>query len=322
MPAFTSIATGLGLASTAGGVLSNLFDGGDDSTGDAYTQAAQIQAQAAREAAAQQERFYQQARADVAPWRETGGAAATQKAGLWGLPGYTALDPTATLKATPGYDWLRTQGLEALDRSGLARGMNLSGAQTKGITDYGQNLALTKAWQPYVAGLTDMSNSGLQAGGMSGNWAMNTGQQQGGYTMAGGQATASGLVNSANANLAADQTANRNLMQSLGMMGGLAGGLSNMWNSGGSGSNYSFTTPTMPNLTGYGSSAYPGFQMPNLNTGYMQGLGMYADGGLVPDTKPIIVGERGPEVFVPDRPGYVVPNYALPFVQDKYRWYQ
>ena len=37
----------------------------------------------------------------------------------------------------------------------------------------------------------------------------------------------------------------------------------------------------------------------------------YANGGRPPKGRPSIVGERGPELFVPDSAGTVVPNHAM-----------
>ena len=39
--------------------------------------------------------------------------------------------------------------------------------------------------------------------------------------------------------------------------------------------------------------------------------GFFADGGRPPVGRPSVVGERGPELFVPDRAGTIVPNNAL-----------
>jgi len=41
------------------------------------------------------------------------------------------------------------------------------------------------------------------------------------------------------------------------------------------------------------------------------GFGQFADGGRPPVGRPSIVGERGPELFVPDRAGTIIPNKAL-----------
>ena len=37
----------------------------------------------------------------------------------------------------------------------------------------------------------------------------------------------------------------------------------------------------------------------------------FADGGRPPVGRPSIVGERGPELFMPDRAGTIIPNHAL-----------
>jgi len=74
-----------------------------------------------------------------------------------------------------------------------------------------------------------------------------------------------------------------------------------LWGGGGGGG-YSPYTPS--GLTPTYTS--PGYQP----GGY--GYQNYALGGRVPDNgRPIVVGEQGPEIFVPNQPGYVVPNHAL-----------
>jgi hypothetical protein len=40
-------------------------------------------------------------------------------------------------------------------------------------------------------------------------------------------------------------------------------------------------------------------------------LGHFAEGGPMPSNMPAIVGERGPEIFMPSTPGHVVPNHRL-----------
>ena len=39
--------------------------------------------------------------------------------------------------------------------------------------------------------------------------------------------------------------------------------------------------------------------------------GSFANGGRPPVGRPSIVGERGPELFVPDRAGTIIPNHAM-----------
>jgi phage-related minor tail protein len=40
-------------------------------------------------------------------------------------------------------------------------------------------------------------------------------------------------------------------------------------------------------------------------------MNSFANGGRPPVGRPSVVGERGPEVFVPDRKGTIIPNHAL-----------
>ena len=40
-------------------------------------------------------------------------------------------------------------------------------------------------------------------------------------------------------------------------------------------------------------------------------MGSFADGGRPPVGRASLVGERGPELFVPDRAGTIIPNHAM-----------
>lgn len=45
--------------------------------------------------------------------------------------------------------------------------------------------------------------------------------------------------------------------------------------------------------------------------GLLNLLPFFADGGRPPVGRPSVVGEKGPELFMPDRPGTIIPNHAL-----------
>ena len=49
----------------------------------------------------------------------------------------------------------------------------------------------------------------------------------------------------------------------------------------------------------------------SLSTGSSYGLKARAMGGDVSSNAPYIVGEQGPELFVPNRSGSIIPNHAL-----------
>lgn len=65
---------------------------------------------------------------------------------------------------------------------------------------------------------------------------------------------------------------------------------------------------TMSRINGGG-----GFDLGKSLTGALAGLfgGAYADGGRPPMGRVSLVGERGPELFVPDAAGTIIPNHAL-----------
>lgn len=190
------------------GIFDSIFGGGG---GEAASKAADAQVRMAMMAAAVQQAMYSQARADVEPWRTAGGAAVGQQAGLLGLPGYTALDPTSVLKATPGYQWGLGQGLEGLARYGAATGLGQSGAALKGANNWAQNYALQQAWNPYQQNLQNLSGAGLNAGTFTGSAGIKTGQLIGEDYMAAGQAQAQGIMQAYNA----QQQQNANLFGGL-----------------------------------------------------------------------------------------------------------
>jgi phage-related minor tail protein len=62
----------------------------------------------------------------------------------------------------------------------------------------------------------------------------------------------------------------------------------------------------MMQLFSMGMKAFGGFGGPQLLAG-----GSFADGGEPPVGVPSLVGERGPELFVPSRAGTIIPNHQL-----------
>jgi hypothetical protein len=62
-------------------------------------------------------------------------------------------------QASPGYNFRLNEGTKALDRSAASKGMLLSGAQTKAVTDYGQNTA-SQEWGNYINQLMGLSGQG------------------------------------------------------------------------------------------------------------------------------------------------------------------
>ena len=66
------------------------------------------------------------------------------------------------------------------------------------------------------------------------------------------------------------------------------------------------------NIFGGGpSNAAPLITEGVFSTGFDTSLLSYANGGRPPVGRPSIVGERGPELFVPDKAGTIIPNHAI-----------
>jgi hypothetical protein len=68
----------------------------------------------------------------------------------------------ANFQTSPGYNFRLNEGTKALDRSAASKGMLLSGAQTKAVTDYGQNTA-SNEWGNYINQLFQLSGLGASS---------------------------------------------------------------------------------------------------------------------------------------------------------------
>ena len=109
---------------------------------DATTQAANISAQAQREALALQQRMYEEGVARQQPWLQAGTGAINRLAAGLGKGGEFATPFSQTnWMQDPGYGFRMSEGMKALERSAAARGGLLSGATLKGIQRYGQDVA-------------------------------------------------------------------------------------------------------------------------------------------------------------------------------------
>jgi hypothetical protein len=80
-----------------------------------------------------QKSMFDQNRADLAPWREAGGQAIGQ--------GLAMLQPGYDYTASPGYQFRLGEGNRAIENSGAAKGMLMSGGTLKDIDRFSQGLA-------------------------------------------------------------------------------------------------------------------------------------------------------------------------------------
>jgi hypothetical protein len=225
----------------------------------AATQAAQVQAQAAREAAQVQLQIYRDTSAKLEPYRLYGNEALFDLGKLIGtIPGEEATNPlnaplTAPigtefaptqerLEQTPGYQFVLSQGRNAVTNQLAASGLAGSGAAGKAQTNYAEGLAGTTFQQQFANWLAQQSltlsqrqqiynmlgglaSSGQSAAGMTGNFGIQSAAQIGNALTGAAAATASGIVGSANAlnagfSGAGSAISNALLMSNLGMYGG------------------------------------------------------------------------------------------------------
>jgi hypothetical protein len=92
----------------------------------------QAQAKAANKAGDQAYAIYQQQRKDLAPQRELGYQATNRLRDIY-------INGTVPYTTDPGYAFRMGEGTKALERGAAARGGQLSGAQQKALTRYGQD---------------------------------------------------------------------------------------------------------------------------------------------------------------------------------------
>jgi hypothetical protein len=172
-----------------GGVVSSLI--GSSASRDA----ASMQADSAERAQAQQAAQYQQTRADLQPWVQSGSQANNKLSSLMGLDGS---DPAAQLESTPGYQFRYDQGMAGVNNSAAAKGGLLSGGTLKAIQKYGQDFA-SNEYQNQWNRLNSMSNTGQASAAGQASASTAFGNASAANSQAQGNALASGAMGTGNA---------------------------------------------------------------------------------------------------------------------------
>lgn len=181
--------------------------------------AANTQAQAAQDAAGLQWQQFQQLQQNLQPYMQLGtdsiGGLQSQLGKLGGMN--FSFNPTQQqLEQTPGYQFTLQQGMKNTNNALAAKGLNLSGAQAKGLANYTTGLADQTYQQQYQNALqqfmtnygvnSDQYNrlSGLVGLGQNaaagvGNAGLQTANSAGNYLTSGANASAAGTIGAANA---------------------------------------------------------------------------------------------------------------------------
>lgn len=127
---------------------------------EATTSAANISAEAARQALALQQRMYEESVARQQPWLQAGqNALAQMQSNQYALP--SAFTGQVNLGQDPGYAFRLAEGQKALEQSAAARGGLLSGTTGKNLLRYGQEMGSQEYQNAYNRAL-DAYNAQVQ----------------------------------------------------------------------------------------------------------------------------------------------------------------
>lgn len=135
--------------------------------------------------------MYDQQRADMEPWRQSGAKALT------GLEG----NFMANWQQDPGYEFRMNEGNKAINNAAAARGMGNSGATMKALTKYGQDYASSeydKAYNRNFNRLSTLAGFGNNASATNAANAGNYGQGVAANAIGMGNASASNQIAGAN----------------------------------------------------------------------------------------------------------------------------
>lgn len=173
----------------------------------AANKASKAQSKAADQSVAEQRRQYDltrtdtlaaqsQARTDLAPWMQAGQNALSN------------LQNPAAFQASPGYEWLRSQGEKGVGNSFAARGGAFSGNALKALSEFNQGLASQEYgnWWNRQAGMAgvgqntagQLGNQAISGANALGAFGANAAGNIGNSLMAAGDARASGVMGTAN----------------------------------------------------------------------------------------------------------------------------
>jgi hypothetical protein len=181
--------------------------------------AASDQANAADSAAQMQFQQFQELQQNLSPYMQLGTNSIPQLQGQLGQLGNMnfSFNPTEQqLEQTPGYQFTLNQGLNTVNNQLASKGLNLSGAQAKGIAGYTTGLADQTYQQQYQNALQNFqTNYGVQsdqynrlsglvglgqnAAAGVGNAGLQTANTAGQFLTSGANASAAGTIGAADA---------------------------------------------------------------------------------------------------------------------------
>lgn len=184
------------ITSAIGGLVGDLT--GSSQQASAAQNAAQTQANAANYAADLQNKAFQQTQSNLSPYMNIGTQALPQYLSLLGLGSQGAAGMQSQLQNMPGYQFALQQGLKSAANSASGSGLNLSGAQQKGLANYSTGLA-SQTYNSLLSNLASAVGTGQNAAAGLGSAGMNTATSVGNNLTAGANSTAAGQIAAGNA---------------------------------------------------------------------------------------------------------------------------
>jgi hypothetical protein len=171
---------------------------GTTQAANAAQSAATTEANAANYAANLQNQQFQTTQANLAPYMNVGTQALPQYLNLLGLGSQGTAGIQSALSNMPGYQFSLQQGLKAAANSAAGSGLNLSGAQQKGLSNFATGLAQNN-YNTYLSNLQSAVGTGANAAAGLSSAGMTTAQNVGNLATSGASATAAGQVAAGNA---------------------------------------------------------------------------------------------------------------------------
>ena len=163
----------------------------------ASDRASRRQADAAREGNALLDRQYQEARSDLAPYREGGNRAFQEMLNQLGL-GDEPVEEYGGFRETPGYQFAFDEGMRSLSGAASAAGMLESGRHMKDAIRYGTGMA-EQEYNNYYNRLGGVAQTGLNATSATTTAGLNYGNQAATGLQRAGDAEAAGAIGRAQA---------------------------------------------------------------------------------------------------------------------------
>lgn len=195
---FAVAAAGIGAAGAIGGAMIS---------SNAASSAASKQSAALGQALDFQEGVYNAEKANLSPYMGVGQNATYSLAGLLGLPepngapagsAQNAVDAYKQFQSTPYFQFPYQLGVNAMNASGAARGMTLSGGQMNSLQQFGQGYA-SQGLGSYMGMLDQLAALGQGSAVSLGNTGVGAGSNVLGAATGIGNAQASGTMGQANA---------------------------------------------------------------------------------------------------------------------------